>query len=122
MLFGYLLAGGLSALTSVLTDWVEWAYLGFFLAVPLAEFLILLAAFLTLDSGPNLAPKGEPEHLIEEKRRGSLLFRSQRIRESVARCARLHGSIPSLKRVRDEEDTLDRLLQVKRSYTATSYH
>src|SRR5262249_39931661 len=118
LLAAALLAIGSSvALVRSLTNSPEWGLLSLLLLVPLTELLILLVAFLSVDSNPDLPPKGELERLVEKKVRGLLLDRSPRMR-GTARQAR--GSLPLSRtalgapQAATPEGDLDRLLVMKR--------
>jgi hypothetical protein len=87
------------------------------LVIPLLEVGIGLAVLFSRDSGPKTDPKGELEQLLQQKSRGSLLHRSQRIRESAARTAR-HMPVrtwpPRWSSV-SRQSPLDQLIELKRS-------
>ena len=94
----------------------EWGLLALLLLVPLTELLILLIAFLSVDSDPCLPPKGELERLVEKKDRGLLLGRSPRMRGTTrrARYAVIGQSTSSDEsQMSTPESVLDRLLLLK---------
>jgi hypothetical protein len=113
-----LLAIGSSvALVRSLTVSPEWGLLSLLLLVPLTELLILLAAFLSIDSDPCLAPKGELERLVEKKDRGLLPDRSPRMRGAARQARRslpLSRTVLGTPQAATPEGDLDRLLVMKR--------
>jgi hypothetical protein len=85
--------------------------------VPLLQVGIGLAVLFSRDSGPKTDSKGELEQLLQQKSRGSLLYRTRRIRESAAKTSRYTPIRPSPLRgiLVLSEAPLDRLLDFKRS-------
>src|SRR5262245_18649866 len=55
---------------------------------PLTVLLLVVLVFGSVDLGPSAPGRGELERLVHQKHRGTLLHRSQRVRENAARTGR----------------------------------
>jgi hypothetical protein len=91
------------------------------LLLPVVWLALVVMTILFQDSGPHRHPKGELELLIQLKHRGTLLDRSQRIRESAARTCRYTAIAGQSRKIRlgqdapaSSEDVMDHLVQMKR--------
>lgn len=91
------------------------------LILPVVWLALVVMTILFQDSGPHRDPKGDLELLIQLKHRGTLLDRSQRVRESAARTSRYTAITGQTRKVRLEQDTpassedvMDHLVQMKR--------
>jgi hypothetical protein len=73
----------------MLQSWGEaTAALAVLLVLPLTLLVLVVSVLCSSDAGPSLLAKGELERLLGRKHQGTLLQRSWRVRENVARVGR----------------------------------